>query len=77
MALKFDLLTKLATDKYLCEIELIDTANSTTMPYREKLYRTENILGEIIIINAKIDMADKYLVIPETPEPQPEKTSNE
>lgn len=47
MGLKFDLLNKLATDKYLCEIELYDALNSTALPYRERLWKIESILGEI------------------------------
>lgn len=70
MGLKFDLLNKLATDKYLCEIELYDALNSTALPYRERLWKIESILGEIIMINSKIDTADRYIIVPETPNPE-------
>jgi len=58
--IKYDILSKLSTDKYLAEVELHDYINSSAHGYRAKIDKISEILGEIILINSKIDMVDHY-----------------
>jgi hypothetical protein len=60
--LKYDLLSKLSSEKYLAEIELNECANSQTLSYRAKLENILHIIGEIILINSKIGMVDQYFL---------------
>lgn len=58
--LKIDLQNKLRNDKYYEELELVRLANEPNMMYREKIERMSHTLRELSLLDAQLNLTDKY-----------------
>ena len=65
--LRADLLGELRSQKYFAEIELVRISSDGGMNYKTKIQRLDKILSNIVIIEQKIMLAERYY-----PQPQPE-----
>ena len=58
--LKLDLVSKLNTDKFYEEMELIRLAQEPNMNYKEKIQLMDVQLEKLALLNGKLELANQY-----------------
>jgi hypothetical protein len=66
--LKLDLLTKLRSDKYYEELELVRLAQDPNMNYKEKIELMSIRLKNLALLNSEMVLAEQYFQPPAQPQ---------